>query len=129
MTGAGIARIMLLAFALSSALPFVTTKATSAQTVALSADQASERWICRQSDDLAASDATMNDAGRTRLICRPLRIEARLSDNTMMRIGSTRSKAIAGPALSNALSPDQINDAWVRFVMKQLNEMPFTGGG
>ena len=99
--------------------------------IALSDDQAAERWVCRRATDASTQNAAMADAAHTALICRPLRIEARMmSNSSMVRIGSTRAKAAAdGPDLSNALSPAQINDAWVRFVQKQLGEMPFTGGG
>jgi len=127
MAETGNARFMLVAFAVGNALLVGTYLATNAQTVKPSEEQASQRWICRQSDDPAAYDATMRDA--TTLVCKPLSIEARLSDNTMMRIGSTRSNAAAGPDLSHALSAEQVNDAWARFIMRQLNEVPFTGGG
>ena len=104
---------------------------STAQGVGLTADQASERWICRRAPDATTQNAAMGDTARTALTCRPLRIEARMSDNaTMVRIGSVRAKsAAAAPDLSNALTVGQVNDAWARFVMQQLGEAPFTGGG
>ena len=104
---------------------------STAQGVALTADQTAERWVCRRVTDADAQNATMSNADRTALICRPLRIEARMSDNTtMVRIGSVRAKpSAAAPDLSNALTVAQVNDAWARFVMQQLGETPFTGGG
>ena len=103
----------------------------AAQGTALTADQAADRWVCRRAADPKDQNAAMADADKTALVCRPLRIEARMmSSNTMVRIGSTRAKAAAdGPDLSQALTPAQINDAWARFVQRQLGEMPFTGGG
>jgi hypothetical protein len=104
---------------------------STAQGVGLTADQSAERWVCRRAADATTQNATMSNADRTALICRPLRIEARMSDNTtMLRIGSVRAKpAPAAPELSNALTASQVNDAWARFVMQQLGEGPFTGGG
>jgi len=128
-TGAVNARAMLLAFAAGSALLLGSYKATNAQTTALSPEEASARWICRPSGDTVTYDAAMNDARHTLLTCMPLRIEARMSDNTIVRIGNARSKPATGPDLSHALSAAQINDAWLRFVMTQLNLMLFAGGG
>lgn len=125
------ARALAVAVIAGGTLAIGAYERTDAQGAALTADQAAERWVCRRAPDASAQNAAMADAGRTALICRPLRIEARMmSDSSMVRIGSTRAKTAAdGPDLSNALTPAQINDAWARFVQRQLNEMPFTGGG
>ena len=125
------ARALSLAAVASGILVVGTYERSTAQGVGLTADQVSERWVCRRTTDVSTQNATMSNAERTALICRPLRIEARMSDNTtMVRIGSVRAKpAAAAPDLSNALTVSQVNDAWARFVMQQLGEAPFTGGG
>ena len=125
------ARALAVAVIAGGTLAFGAYERGDAQGAALTADQAAERWVCRRAPDATTQNATMGDAGRTALVCRPLRIEARMmSDSSMVRIGSTRAKPAAdGPDLSNALTPAQINDAWARFVQRQLGEMPFTGGG
>lgn len=125
------ARALALAAIAGGTLAFAAYERSDAQGAALSADQASERWVCRRAADVTTQNATMTDATHTALICRPLRIEARMmADSTMVRIGSTRAKPAAeGPDLANALTPTQINDAWARFVQRQLGEMAFTGGG
>ena len=125
------ARALAVAVLAGAALAIGAYGRSDAQGTALSADEASERWVCRRAADATTQNATMADAGHTALICRPLRIEARMmADSTMVRIGSTRAKPSAeGPDLTNALTPAQINDAWARFVQRQLGEMPFTGGG
>jgi hypothetical protein len=122
-------RAMLLAFAAGSALLLGRQMPTNAQTTALSPEEASARWVCRQSGDTLTHNAAMNDAQHTLLTCMPLHIEARMSDNTIVRIGNARSDPATGPDLSHALSADQINDAWLRFVMTQLHYTPLTGGG
>lgn len=120
-----------LAVVAGALVAFGTSARSAAQGVTLSPDESAERWICRRSADVNGKNATMSDADRTALICRPLRIEMRLSNNaTIMRIGSVHAKPVAAaPDVSHALSADQINDAWARFVMQQLGEAPFTGGG
>jgi len=62
------------------------TAQTTAQTTALSPEEASARWVCRQSGDTLTYNAAMNDAQHTLLTCMPLRIEARMSDNTIVRL-------------------------------------------
>ena len=125
------ARALALAALAGGTLAIGAYAQSNAQGTGLTADQAAERWVCRRATDTSTQNAAMADAAHTALICRPLRIEARMmGDSSMVRIGSTRAKSAAdGPDLSNALSPAQINDAWVRFIQRQLGEMPFTGGG
>ena len=125
------ARTLALAVITGGTLAMGAYERSDAQVAPLTADQAAERWVCRRAPDATTQNATMGDAAGTALVCRPLRIEARMmTDSTMVRIGSTRAKPAAdGPDLSNALTPAQINDAWARFVQRQLGEMPFTGGG
>jgi len=126
-----IARTLALAVIAGGTLATGAYERSDAQVAPLTGDQAAERWVCRRAADATTQNATMGDADHTALICRPLRIEARvMSDSTMVRIGSTRAKSAAeGPDLANALTPAQINDAWARFVQRQLGEMAFTGGG
>ena len=125
------ARALAVAVIAGGTFAFGAHERSDAQSAALTADQAAERWVCRRAPDASAQNAAMGDAGHTALVCRPLRIEARMmSDASMLRIGSTRAKPAAdGPDLANALTPAQINDAWTRFVQRQLGEMPSTGGG
>lgn len=125
------ARALALAAIAGGMLAMGAYERSDAQIAALTGDQAAERWVCRRAADASTQNAAMGDAGHTALVCRPLRIEARMmSDSTMLRIGSTRAKTSAdGPDLSNALTLAQINDAWARFVQRQLGDMPFTGGG
>jgi hypothetical protein len=47
----------------------------TAKGTVLTADQASERWVCRRAIDASTQNAAMGDAAHTALICRPLRIE------------------------------------------------------
>lgn len=125
------ARALVLAAIAGGTLIICAYERSDAQVAALTTDQAAERWVCKRAAGGSTQNATMGDAGQTALVCRPLRIEARMmSDSTMVRIGSTHAKSAAdGPDLSNALTAALINDAWARFVQKQLGEMPFTGGG
>ena len=43
-------------------------------------------------------------------------------------VDAQRAAAAPAPDFSNALSAQQFDDAWKRFVMQQLLETPFTGG-
>jgi len=123
------ARALALAGIAGGMLTFVYAQG-NAQGTALTPDQAAERWVCRRAADPSTQNATMGNAGHTALVCRPLLIEAKMmGTSSMVRIGSTRAKpAPDAPDLSHALSAAQINDAWLRFVQKELGEMPFTGG-
>jgi hypothetical protein len=121
-------RIVALA-AIACSMPAMAERGL-AQSAAPDQDQAARRWICRAATDVQNENATMTNAERTALICKPLRIEVRMSNSTMVRIGSTHAKPVPdGPDLSHALTPAQINDAWARFLKMQFGESTYVEGG
>jgi hypothetical protein len=87
--------------------------------------QNSATFICRPA--LADESATAKMvAASTSLVCRPFAVRVHMSDGTMKTIGSVTTKAMPGPDFSSALTPQQVNAAYLRWVEKALDIDPQT---
>jgi hypothetical protein len=81
--------------------------------------------ICRPALATEAANAKMM-VDTTSLVCRPLAVAMRMSDGSMKTIGSVTSKAMPGPDFSHALTAQQVNAAYNRWVEKALDIDPET---
>jgi hypothetical protein len=72
--------------------------------------------LCRPATATEHANAQLTDPA-TGLLCKPFTIAMKTSDGTMHVIGTTvASNATQGPNLEKALTPQQVNDAWVRYL-------------
>jgi hypothetical protein len=74
------------------------------------------QYVCRAITTGETPNAQMM-AGAPRLICRPVNIVLKMSRGSLRTIGSaTANTTASGPDISKALTPQQINDAYVKFI-------------
>jgi hypothetical protein len=93
---------------------------SSAQTAGAS-DQSADRWICRRAESSTKSNATMNQPETIQLQCKSIKIVMRPDGSDMMVIGSVHATSrLVAPSYSSALTPAQINDAWMTFIRGQV---------
>jgi hypothetical protein len=81
--------------------------------------QAGTTYVCRPSATDETPNAKMMAATNTALVCRPVELTLHMSGGNLRTIGQTTAKpanVVTGPDLSKALTPQQINDAYVRFI-------------
>jgi|SRR5580658_486407 hypothetical protein len=74
----------------------------------------SDMYVCRQAMSGETATAKMMSSSTT-LVCRPVSLTLKMSSGTMRTIGRVGSKPW-GPDLSKALTPQQMNDAYVKFI-------------
>jgi predicted GNAT family N-acyltransferase len=60
----------------------------------------------------------------TTLVCRPIAVAIRGDDGKLRTIGNVAAKPVRGPDLSQALTPQQIDGAYMRWLEKVLNIDP-----
>jgi len=76
--------------------------------------------VCRPAlPDEKATAKTMADS--TLLVCHAVGITVHMGDGSMKTIGTVSAKASTGPDLTNATTPQQINDAWNRWIVAQFH--------
>jgi len=81
---------------------------------ARAADDASNLvYVCRPVTAGETSNAQMTAASGTALECHPVSMTLKLSDGSLRTIGIASANSRKGPDLSTALTPGQVNDAWV----------------
>jgi hypothetical protein len=109
------------------ALPVTLTvlgpAAAWAQTQSLAGKPAT--MICRPAQPGESAAAKMIDGG-TPLVCRPFAVSMHMNDGSLKTIGSVTAKPMSGPDFSHALTPQQLNDVYNRWVEKALNIDPAT---
>jgi len=82
----------------------------------VSAGAMEAKMICRPAVDGERPSAEMM-SDKTKLVCRPLAIAMRTSDGKMHVIGTVSAqKKSGGPDLARAVTPQQINDTWVKYL-------------
>jgi hypothetical protein len=80
-------------------------------------------FVCRESLPSEAPTAKMMVSG-TELVCRPIAVAIRGDDGKLRTIGNVTAKPVPGPDLSRALTPQQIDGAYMRWLEKVLNVDP-----
>ncbi len=80
-------------------------------------------FVCRPAATSEAPSAKMI-ASATLLVCEPLAITLPMSDGSMKTIGSTTAKPRPGPDLTGALTPQQVQTAYNRWLLKTLDIDP-----
>lgn len=76
-------------------------------------------YVCRPSASDETPNAKMTAATSTTLVCRPIELTLRMSGGGLRTIGQATARPanlLSGPDLSKALTPQQINDAYVKFI-------------
>jgi hypothetical protein len=86
---------------------------------ARAADEATATYICRPAAAGGPSNAKMT-AGAT-LECHVVSMALKMSNGKMETIGQASSHMEHGPDLSHALTPGQINDAYVKWIEAMFN--------
>jgi hypothetical protein len=81
--------------------------------------------ICRPAIAGEAAAAKMIDGG-TLLVCRPFAVAMHMDNGSLKTIGSVTAKAMPGPDFSHALTPQQFNEAYNRWLEKALKIDPAT---
>jgi hypothetical protein len=105
----------------AGALVFAGHSPARAQDSPAASDRSSERWICRRADSSAKANATMTAPATIQLQCRSVEIVMRPGGAGMTVIGSVHaSSRLVAPAYSSALTPAQVNDAWMTFIRGQV---------
>jgi hypothetical protein len=88
------------------------------------ADEPPTMYVCRTAATDENSNAKMTAATSTALICRPTTIELKMSSGAMREIGRTSStprNLLTGPDISKDLTPQQVNDAYVKFIQETFH--------
>lgn len=88
------------------------------------ADTPPTMYVCRTIEAGETANAKMMASGGPTLVCRPETIELHMSGGSMKTIGRVMSEKrdiLTGPDLSKALTPQQINDAYVKFIQEAFN--------
>lgn len=86
------------------------------------ADAPPTMYVCRTVESGDTANAKMM-SGPT-LVCRPETIQLHMSGGSMKTIGRVMSEKrdiLTGPDLSKALTPQQINDAYVKFIQEAFH--------
>jgi hypothetical protein len=73
-------------------------------------------YICRPVVGTETGNAKMTAASETALECKPVSLKLKMSTGTMETIGHVSATSPTGPNYSGALTPAQINDAWVKYI-------------
>ena len=76
----------------------------------------SATYVCRTIETGETANARMLAATPAELTCRPISLALKMSNGSMKMIGTVSAKRTSGPDLSSALTPGQVNDAWVKYV-------------
>jgi len=105
---------------LVAALAVVSLSAFPAPALAAD-DQPSMTYVCRPAIAGEFPNAQMTANGDEALTCRPVGIALKMSNGSLRIIGRTDAQTRTGPDLSKALTPGQINDAWVKYIEKTFN--------
>jgi len=85
-------------------------------------DTSGRRFVCRTIVGGEIPNGQMTSPSATQLICRPVEITLKMSGGSLRTIGRTTAKTAAdGPDLSHALTPEQVNDAYVRFIDQEFH--------
>jgi hypothetical protein len=107
---------------LALAATLTITLSATALAAARADDAAAQRFICRTIATGETPNAQMTANSSTQLICRPVQIELKMSGGSLRTIGHTTAKSAPdGPDLSHALTPEQVNDAYVRFIDQEFH--------
>jgi hypothetical protein len=75
-----------------------------------------QTYICHAAGTGETPNARMTGSAATALSCHLVVIEARMSNGSLHTIGRVGTKMMKAPDYSSALTPAQINDAWVKFI-------------
>ena len=81
--------------------------------------------ICRPAQSNETASAKMV-ATSTPLVCKPFAVSMHMSDGKMQTIGSVTAKPVAGPDLTNALTPAQFNAAYNKWIQVTFHIDPAT---
>ncbi len=81
--------------------------------------------VCREAHAGEKPTAKMVGSS-TALVCKPFAVSMKMSDGKLKTIGSVRVKAASGPDLTGALTADQINAAYVKWLEARLSIDPAT---
>jgi hypothetical protein len=103
------------------AVPFIVTVfagALAALSVRVQAadDATGSMFMCQATAAGGTSNARMTAGSDTALSCREVSMRLKMSDGSMRTIGRVTAKPNDGPDLSKALTPQQVNDAWVNWI-------------
>ena len=78
-------------------------------------------FICHAVTGSETSNARMTASSDTALECRAVSMKLKMSNGSMRTIGQVTAKSNSGPELSQALTPAQVNDAWIKWLDMQFN--------
>jgi len=79
-------------------------------------DSSGITYVCRLAVAGENSNARMTRNSDSLLTCAPISIAVKMSNGSLHTIGHVTTKAPSGPDLSQALTPGQVNDAWVKYI-------------
>lgn len=88
---------------------------------AQAADDTVATYVCHPATAGGTPNAQMTGGSSTALECRTVSLGLKMSDGSMHMIGETSAKRASGPDLSKALTPGQVNDAWVKWTEATFN--------
>jgi hypothetical protein len=102
--------------------PLVATLVAGAFAAGRADDSPGERYICRAIATGETPNARMTADRSTQLLCRPVEMTLKMSGGNLRTIGRTTAKSAPdGPDLSHALTPEQVNDAYVTFIDEEFH--------
>lgn len=108
--------------AMTSLIAVVLAAGIAAVSVrAQAADDTAVTYICHQATAGETPNAKMTAASSTALECRAVSLGLKMSNGSMRMIGEVSTKRTSGPDLSKALTPGQVNDAWVKWTEATFN--------
>jgi|HubBroStandDraft_2_1064218.scaffolds.fasta_scaffold454440_1 hypothetical protein len=107
---------------LALAATLTTTLIAGMLAMARADDTVGQRFICRAIAIGETPNAQMTADSSTQLVCRPVQIQLKMSGGSLRTIGhATAKSAPDGPDLSHALTPEQVNDAYVKFIDQEFH--------
>jgi hypothetical protein len=98
------------AIVLAASLAVISARARAADTVSETI------YICHAAASGETANAKMTETSSESLSCRLVSMSLKMSDGSMHTIGRVTANPRTGPDISNATTPAQVNDAWVKWL-------------
>lgn len=109
--------------AAAASLPLALIALGSTAMASTSQEQMTATLICRPALTTESADAKLMQSPGL-IVCKPFAVEVRSDDGSLQTIGSVTVKPASGPNFSDALTAEQINDAYTAWVRETFHIDP-----
>ena len=101
---------LLAAIVVAGTLATLAVRARAADTVSDAV------YVCRPTASGETANAKMTAGSSVSLACHLVSMRLKMSDGSLVTIGRVSANARPGPDISKGLTPQQVNDAWVKWL-------------